>query len=198
MNKFSPEHYENFCNEEAAAVNNLKSKIESIQTGCRILVYNPSTRRDEWHTVQTVEAREDLSLARIITTNFKLFWANEVKLVHNAAQTETLMICLNGRERELLEATKRADISDLKVFPDFEFDSFVVVNLENNHEYKVSLKVIRGKVIASCEESGGELCRDFKFRGRICKHLAKVLRDCELAYLAKLAREINTKTVAAV
>jgi hypothetical protein len=161
----------------------LKTRIESIEVGSRVLVYNPAFRRDQWHTVKEVVSAGELSTARVITTTGKTLWATDIKVVHTSDKTETLMICLNQREPELLEAVKRAEVSSLEVFPDFEFDSYIVVNRANRHEYKVDLKTVAGKVLASCD------CEDFKRRGRICKHQAIVLRQCEIGLLARSSRQ---------
>ena len=94
---------------------------------------------------------------------------------------ETLMINLNDRQAEFKEASSRAADSDLEVFADFERDVHIVVNRRNNHEYKINLKPVDGKVLVSCE------CGDFIHRNRICKHISAFLQDCLCSILAKFS-----------
>lgn len=108
-----------------------------------------------------------------------------------AAAVEPLMISLNERQAEFTQSIERAAKSKLKVYADFEKDTFVVVNEENKHEHRVALKTVKGKVLASCD------CGDFKNRNRICKHLSVVLLENMLGIAADLAQKMY-QTEAAV
>lgn len=102
-----------------------------------------------------------------------------IKINVQPQQPETTMICLSDRKDEFLSALSRAKNSSLTVYNDFEFDNFVVVNRENNSEYRVKLETKDNKVHAECG------CPDFKFRKRICKHISSVLTDTVFGILAK-------------
>ncbi len=122
---------------------------------------------------------QDLAVVEVV--------AVKENLTAQTVEAEPLMICLNDRQIELTAAIARAEKSNLEVFPDFERDSFVVVNRENGNEYKTNLKAVEGKVLANCEKQGGEPCADFKYRNRICKHLGKTLQDFHCVILARFA-----------
>jgi len=82
------------------------------------------------------------------------------------------MICLSDRNEEFKAAMKRGLENDLTVEPDFERDTFLVVNHTNQTDYRVKLETrADGKIWGSCE------CRDFSFRRRICKHQSETLQD---------------------
>lgn len=81
------------------------------------------------------------------------------------------MLCLNDRKDEFRAALRRAEQSDLEVFPDYERDAFVVVNKSNDSEYRVSIEASNGSVFGKCA------CADFKYKKRVCKHLSSVLAD---------------------
>ena len=81
------------------------------------------------------------------------------------------MICLSDRKKEFVEAMERGFDFDLQVFADWEKDTFVVVNHDSGNEYRIGIKSNDGQVFASCS------CPDFKYRRRICKHVASVLSD---------------------
>ena len=106
------------------------------------------------------------------------------------ATAEPLMINLSDRQSELTEALSRAGKSRLTVFPNFEPNSFVVVNADTKSEYRIALKPVAGKALASCN------CEDFKRRGRICKHLSAAVRDCPLDILVGFSSK-NSMEVAA-
>lgn len=89
------------------------------------------------------------------------------------------MVCLNDRKDEFRAALRRAENSNLEVFPDFERDQFVVVNKSNESEYRVSIEASNGSVFGKCE------CADFKHRKRVCKHLSAVLADTFFGALYK-------------
>lgn len=94
-----------------------------------------------------------------------------------AAQTE--MICLSERRREFIDAMTRAENSDLEVFNDWEKDCFVVVNHDNNKEYKVNFRTETGRLFSDCE------CADFVYRKRVCKHISAVLTYTLFGLMAK-------------
>lgn len=81
------------------------------------------------------------------------------------------MICLSERKTEFVEALQRGKDNKFEVYADWDKDAFVVVNLDNKAEYRVSLQTEGGKVYGDCE------CPDFSFRKRICKHISAVLVD---------------------
>jgi hypothetical protein len=93
------------------------------------------------------------------------------------ARTE--MVCLSDRKKEFVEALNRAEKSDLEVFPDWDRDSFVVVNNDKGNEYKINLDSDGGRVFAECD------CPDFVFRKRVCKHIGAVLTDTLFGILAR-------------
>lgn len=89
-----------------------------------------------------------------------------------AAPTKDRMICLSNRKPEFRAAMKRGLSNDFAVYPDFEKDSFVVVNLTNETEYRVKLETrADGKNYGMCE------CKDFYYRKNVCKHLSETLAD---------------------
>ena len=92
--------------------------------------------------------------------------------VEAAAPVADKMICLSNRKSEFRAALKRGLSNDLAVYPDFEPDSFVVVNLTNETEYRVSLETREdGKNYGQCS------CKDFYYRKNVCKHLSETLAE---------------------
>lgn len=176
MADFNANDYDRFIDNLTASARTKRERLDSIQKGSHILVFNSMwAGRDEakektWHKVESLTRFSD-GIAEMICTDGRRILSDDVMLVANEKAAETLLICLNDREREFIEATSRADKSNLEVFHDWEPDAFVVVNHDNHSEYKVILKTIDGKVFASCE------CSDFSKRNRVCKHQAEVLRD---------------------
>lgn len=82
------------------------------------------------------------------------------------------MICLSDRKAEFKSAMKRGLENDLEVYPDFEPDTFVVVNRTNKSEYRVRFETrADGKTYSECG------CKDFEFKKRICKHQSEVIAD---------------------
>lgn len=96
-------------------------------------------------------------------------------LVGHAVQIEARidpkMICLSNRRREFAEALERGKDSRFEVYADWDKDAFVVVNLDNEAEYRVKLETYKGLLHASCE------CPDFQYKRRVCKHISEVLTD---------------------
>jgi len=78
-------------------------------------------------------------------------------------------VCLS--KLEFIEAARRGADSNLEVFADFEQDSYVVVNLDTNADYRVKLESRNGRLHGECD------CPDFVYRKRGCKHIAEVLTD---------------------
>lgn len=112
-------------------------------------------------------------------------------LTAQTVENEPLMICLNDRQAEFKESLSRAAKSNLIVFPDFERDSFVIVNTDTKSEYRAIFKSVAGRALASCD------CGDFKHRGRICKHLSRVLQDFLCEILAKFSAKNSAAEVTA-
>jgi hypothetical protein len=176
MADFNANDYTRFIDRETEAARIKRERLDSIQKGSHVLVFNSTfagrddSKEKTWHTVGEL-TRFTGGIVEMICTDGRKVSSNDVLLVANEKAAETLLICLNDREREFIAATSRADKNNLEVFHDWEADSFVVVNHDSRTEYKVVLKTIKGKVFASCE------CGDFKKRNRVCKHQAEVLRD---------------------
>jgi hypothetical protein len=118
---------------------------------------------------------------------YRLWVKPETKRV---AAVQPLMICINDRQTEFKESLSRSEKSDLEVFPDFDRDTFVVVNHDSGKEYQVVLKAAGGKMLASCT------CGDFINRSRICKHIGKALRDALCGILAKFSRCAHAEVTA--
>ena len=98
--------------------------------------------------------------------------ANMPAPVEVAAPVKDRMICLSDRKTEFRAAFKRGLENDFEVYPDFEPDTFVVVNRTKQSEYRVRFETrADGKTYAMCA------CRDFEFRKHVCKHQAEVLQD---------------------
>jgi len=176
MADFNANDYDRFIDNLTQAARTKRERLDSIQKGSHILVFNSTwAGRDEarektWHTVKELNRFSD-GIVEMICTDGRRILSDDVLLVANEKTAETLLICLNDREREFTGAIARADKNNLEVFHDFEPDAFVVVNHDSRTEYRVILKTIKGKVFASCE------CSDFSKRNRVCKHQAEVLRD---------------------
>ncbi|MET0752590.1 MAG: SWIM zinc finger family protein [Pyrinomonadaceae bacterium] len=176
MADFSANDYDRFIDNLEKAAQAKRTRTDSIEPGSHILVFNSiwsgrdETKAKTWHRVESLTRFSDGILEMLCTDGRKVL-SDDVLLVANEKALDTMLICLNDREREFIEALARADKNNLEVFHDFEKDSFVVVNHDNGKEYRVVLKTIKGKVFASCE------CSDFIKRNRLCKHQAEVLRD---------------------
>jgi hypothetical protein len=99
-------------------------------------------------------------------------------LANRAVQIEPVgtpdMLCISERRAEFVEALERGKSSNLEVFPDWERDSFVVVNHDKGNEYRVNMQSVNSQVFAECE------CPDYEFRKRVCKHIGAVLVDTVL------------------
>lgn len=87
------------------------------------------------------------------------------------AQVSPKMICLSERKAEFTEALQRGKDNKFEVFADWDKDAFVVVNQDNQAEYRVKLDTHKNQLFASCE------CPDFTYRKRICKHVGEVLTN---------------------
>lgn len=111
-------------------------------------------------------------------------------LTAQTVEAEPLMICLNDQQDEFKAALTRAGKSNLEVFQQFERDPFAVVNTDTKSEYKVHLKPVNEKALASCS------CEDFNRRKRICKHIGRTLQDRLCDILAKFSKQ--SATVAAL
>ncbi len=74
-------------------------------------------------------------------------------VVEVPAAPASRMICLSNRKPEFRAAMKRGLSNEFAVYPDFEKDLFVVVNLTNETEYRVRLGQSNGKT---------KRCRCFK------------------------------------
>jgi hypothetical protein len=176
MADFNANDYDRFIDNLTTDARIKRARLDSIQHGSHVLVFNSVfAGRDEakaktWHKVEKLTRFSD-GIVEMICTDGRKVSSDDVLLVANEKAAETLMICLNDREKEFTAALGRADRNNLEVFHDWEKDAFVVVNHGNRTEYKVSLKTKNGKVFASCE------CGDFIKRNRLCKHQAEVLRD---------------------
>ena len=97
------------------------------------------------------------------------------------------MICLSDRKAEFKQAMKRGLENDLEVYPDFEPDTFVVVNRTKKSEYRVRCETrADGKTYTECA------CRDFEFRKHICKHQAEVLQDIFFGVVEALGVTLNS------
>ncbi len=96
-------------------------------------------------------------------------------LVGHAVQIEPRVsrraICLSDRRDEFRTALERGKDNRFDVFADWDRDAFVVVNLDNKNEYRVTLETNGGKLFAECS------CNDFTYRKRICKHVSEVLTN---------------------
>lgn len=97
--------------------------------------------------------------------------ARETTLAPETLTVKSRAICLSTRKAEFKSALKRGLENEFEVYPDFEPDTFVVVNRTKQTEYRVKLGTHDAKVFASCG------CRDFEFRRHLCKHIAEVLQD---------------------
>ena len=86
-------------------------------------------------------------------------------------KAEPDMLCLSMRKDEFIDALNRGESSNLQVFNDWEFNSFVVKNRTNCTEYRVNLDTANGKVFGECT------CPDYEYRKRVCKHISAVLAD---------------------
>ena len=90
------------------------------------------------------------------------------------------MICLGEQKAEFVKALARAANFEFEVFPDWDRDSFVVVNKTSKTEYRVRLVTVKGKSFASCG------CKDYFHRTRVCKHIGEVLTFMALGVFAKI------------
>jgi hypothetical protein len=175
MADFNANDYDRFIDNLTEAARIKRERLDSIQKGSHILVFNSmwagrdETKEKTWHTVKELTRFSD-GIVEMICTDGRRVSSGDILLVANEKAAETLLICLNDREREFIEATSRAGKNNLEVFHDWEPDAFVVVNHDNHSEYKVILKTIKGKVFASCE------CKDFSSRSRVCKHISITLK----------------------
>lgn len=96
------------------------------------------------------------------------------------------MICLSNRKPEFRAAMKRGLSNDFNVYPDFEKDSFVVVNRTSETEYRVRLETrADGKNYGMCG------CKDFYYRKNVCKHLSEVLADTFFGVVESFGVELN-------
>lgn len=82
--------------------------------------------------------------------------ANQV-IVTDEPEKAGKMICIAERRAEFTEALTRGKNSDLEVYADWDKDAFVVVNNDNNAEYRVHLESRDGQLFGSCE------CPDKKY-----------------------------------
>ncbi len=105
--------------------------------------------------------------------------ASNTVIVTDEPEKADKMICLNERKTEFTEALSRGKDNRLEVFSDWDKDAFVVVNHDNNAEYRVNLESRDGQLWGECE------CPDFSFRRRICKHTSAVLTDCLFSVAVK-------------
>lgn len=96
-----------------------------------------------------------------------------------APQTADKMICLSNRRQEFTEALNRGKDNRFDVFADWDKDSFVVVNLDNQTEYRVKLETRNNFLHACCE------CPDFQYKKRICKHIGEVLTNALFSVAVK-------------
>ncbi|HEY0429013.1 MAG TPA: SWIM zinc finger family protein [Pyrinomonadaceae bacterium] len=179
MADFNAKDYEKFIDSEMQAARIKRMRSDSIQPGSHILVFNSNfagvnpEREKTWHKVETLTRYSDGIVVMICTDGRKVM-SDDVLLVANEKTAETLLICLNERQRELAEVMKHAGCDNLEIFSDWESDKFVVVNHDSQSEYRVTLKTIDLKKLASCG------CKDFLYRNKICKHIGYTLRDALL------------------
>lgn len=96
------------------------------------------------------------------------------------------MICLSDRKAEFRSAMKRGQNHDLQVYPDFEKDSFIVVNRTNETKYPVRFETRADrKNYVFCG------CKDFQYKKRLCKHAAEVLQDTFFGVVESFGVELN-------
>lgn len=185
MANFDGNAYEQFLDNQTKSEQRQKTRLDSIQPNSRILVFNSMwagrcpDKVQTWKTVEKV-TRYSAGVVEILCTDGKTISGRDVILVANFTDVETWMICLNDRKNEFVGALNRAGDKKFEVYSDWEQDAFVVVNLENGHEYHVTLKARGGKVFGSC------ICKDFNSRNRLCKHIGKVLQYAFSGVLPKI------------
>ncbi len=182
--KETADGYGQMRDEELAHVKRIKMQFAALTVGAKILFFNHAHRRNEWKTIQGIQATT-AHTGFITATDGRKIWASEILLVQAAKteQIETLRICLSERIAEFKSVISRAADSDLTVYADFEPDTFVVVNTDKNSEYRVEMETVEGKIFSSCE------CADFKHRNRVCKHQSEVLKFAFSGLYEKLQTE---------
>ncbi len=154
---------------EQTIINGFRVMIFSGYDGTQLFINNPVGDTIYAHRVSgdAIERAKVIIAANTTVESFEPVKADK-------------MICIAERRAEFSDALVRGKNSDLEVYSDWDKDAFVVVNNDNNAEYRVHLEARSGQLFGDCE------CKDFQFRRRLCKHISAVLVDCVFNQSAKV------------
>lgn len=143
-------------------INGFNVMIFKGYDGTQLFINNPAGENIYAHRV----SGDTIARAKVIIA------ANLMNAEESEPAKTDRMICLNERRDEFTDALTRGKNSRLAVYADWDADAFVVVNHDNNAEYRVSLDNRDNRFFGSCE------CPDFTYRKRVCKHIGEVLTHC--------------------